>query len=215
MNTLRIGAWAGWLSLIGIFGYHLSLMLLAGTRVSGTLDRAAIEAFYANDTIAILGVEGFLVLVPIAIFALALFEVFRSAEPTRWLGSLGLIFVVVELPLIATQIAIQAGLVAAVDAGEPVVGLFRTWDALYNSGAYVCEAVWVVAFGLAMARVATFPRWMPRFSMAVAALLAINVFAIWVGIPDTATLPSALLLGVWFAGASIGLGRAATMPRMS
>lgn len=209
MNALRVGAWAGWISLIGIFGYHLTLMAVAGTRVSGTGDRAAIEAFYANDAIALVGVEGSLLPVPMAIFAFGLFELFRRTESARWFGGLGLIFVLIELPLLLTQLAIQAGLVAAVNAGEPVVGLFRAWDVLYNSATYVTEAVWVAAFGLAMAHVAAFPRWMWPLSALTAVLLGINVFAIWVGIPDAATLPSAGLLVVWFAGASLGLGRAA------
>jgi len=42
-----------------------------------------------------------------------------------------------------------------------------------------------------------------------AALLAINVFAIWVGIPDAATFPSALFLVIWFVSTSYGLSRGA------
>ncbi len=46
-----------------------------------------------------------------------------------------------------------------------------------------------------------------------AALLAINISAIWVGIPDVATLPSALLLSIWFVATSVGLARfAAPVP---
>jgi hypothetical protein len=43
--------------------------------------------------------------------------------------------------------------------------------------------------------------------------LGINVFAIWVGIPDAATLPSALFIGVWLAGASVGLTRLSSFAR--
>jgi hypothetical protein len=39
-------------------------------------------------------------------------------------------------------------------------------------------------------------------------LLAINISAIWIGIPDAATLPSAIFLGVWMGAASFGLWRA-------
>jgi hypothetical protein len=50
---------------------------------------------------------------------------------------------------------------------------------------------------------------MAWLSPLAALLLGVNVFAIWLGIPDAATLPSAVLLGAWFAGASAGLGRLA------
>jgi hypothetical protein len=56
------------------------------------------------------------------------------------------------------------------------------------------------------AAVPAFIRWL---SPLTALLLGINVFAIWVGIPDAATLPSAFLLALWLAGASLGLGRLA------
>jgi len=208
MNPIRVGAWAGWVSLVMIFGYHLTLALVAGTRVSGTVERTAIEAFYANDSVAVLGVLGFATLVPFAAFVMGLYTALRTIDAARAVAGVALILAVVELPLLVTQLALQAGLVAAVNAGEPVVGMFRAWDALYNSGTYVAEAGWVLLFGLAMRGHDAFPRWMTPLSLLTAALLAINVTAIWVGIPDAATLPSAGFLGLWFAGASIGLGRA-------
>src|SRR5438876_9302542 len=91
-------------------------------------------------------------------------------------------------------------------------GSVRLWDVLYNSGAYAFEATWVAAFGLAMRHVAGFPGWLPRFSLVTALLLAINISAIWIGIPDAATLPSALFLGIWFGAASFGLYRSAASP---
>jgi hypothetical protein len=55
----------------------------------------------------------------------------------------------------------------------------------------------VAAFGLSIRAAGGFPRWLPGLSFVTAALLAINISAIWVGIPDVATLPSALLLSIW------------------
>ncbi len=209
-SVARIGAWAGWLGLLGILGYHVGLTILAGQRVSGTTDVAAIRAYYGNSVVAIAGVEQFLVLVPILIFAVALRETLGATAIGRLLGGVALLAVVAELPVIATEIAAQAAVVTAVQTGEPVAGLFRFWDVLYNSGAYVLEATWVLAFGLAMKGVPGFPRRLPALSGVTALLLGINVFAIWVGIPDAATLPSALFLAVWMAMASIGLWRIAS-----
>lgn len=204
----RIGSWAGWIALVGILGYHLALTVMAGTRVSGVIDAAAVRAYYGQSIVALAGVEQFLVVIPIAVFAVALRQVLADSPMRRLLTGVALVAVVAELPVILTEIATQAGLVAAVQAQEPVIGLFRFWDALYNSGGYVLEATWVLAFGLAMRGVPAFPSFMRWFSPLTALLLGINVFAIWVGIPDAATLPSSLLFAIWLGGASLGLGRA-------
>lgn len=206
-SVARVGAWAGVISLVGIFGYHLALQAIAGQRVSGTTDAAAIAAYYQNQAIAALSVEQFLVIIPFVIFVVALRETLSTTPWTRFLATIGLVAVVAEVAVILTEIATQAALVATARSGGDVVGLFRFWDALYNSGAYALEATWVAAFGLAMREVGGFPRWLPGLSFVTATLLAINVTAIWVGIPDPATLLSALFLGIWFAGASLGLAR--------
>ncbi len=210
----RIGSWAGWLSVIGIAGYHLVLTIVAGQRVSGTDDLAAIEAYYGQPIISLLGVEQFLVVVPVLVFGLVLRETLATTPWTRLLAGVAMLALVVELPVVLTEIAVQAGLVAAVKAGEGVGGLFRFWDALYNSGLYPLEATWVLAFGLAMRANPAFPRFMTWLTPLTALLLAINVTAIWVGIPDAATLPSAALISVWLAGASLGLGRVASSERL-
>ena len=210
-SVARIGSWAGWLALVGILGYHLTLAALVGQRVSGTSDLAAIKAYYGHSIIAAWGVEQFLVLVPVAIFAVAMRETLGIGSYRRLLTGVALVAVIAELPAILTEIAAQAALVSAVSANESVVGLFRFWDVLYNSGTYVLEATWILAFGLAMRDVPAFPRFMRWLSPLTAILLGINVFAIWVGIPDAATLPSALLLSAWLAGASLGLRRSSAI----
>lgn len=206
-SVARVGAWAGVISLIGIFGYHLALMALAGQRVSGTTDAAIITSYYQNQVIAVLGVELFLVVIPVFVFVVALREIVSTTPWTRFLATVGLAAVIAEMAVNLTGVAAQMALVVTARSGGDVVGLFRFWDTLYNSGAYALEATWVAAFGLAMREVGGFPRRLPGFSLVTAALLAVNVTAIWVGIPDAATLPSALFLGIWFAATSLGLAR--------
>lgn len=211
-SIARAGALAGVVALVGIFGYHLALMAIAGQRVSGTTDAASITAYYDHPGIALLSVEQFLVIIPMTVFVVALCQIVSTTPWTRFLATIALVAVTAELAVLITEVALQAALVTTARSGGDVVGLFRFWDVLYNSGAYALEATWVAAFGLAMRRVAAFPRWFSRFSFVTAALLAINVSAIWVGIPDAATLPSALFLGIWFGGASFGLNRIASVP---
>jgi len=211
-SIARVGAWAGVIALVGIFGYHLALMAIAGQRVSGTIDSTAIRAYYQQPGIAALSVEQFVTLIPMLVFVVALRERLSSAPWTRFLTTIALVAVTAEIAVLVSEIAAQAALVATVRSGGDAVGLFRFWDVLYNSGAYAFEAVWVSTFGLAMRGVVGFPGWLPRFSLVTAALLAINITAIWVGIPDAATLPSALFLGIWFGATSFGLNRSTAVP---
>ena len=208
-NVARIGSWAGWLSVTGIIGYHLTLTVLAGQRVSGTDNLSEIAAYYRQPIVAVLGIEQILVVIPVAFFAVVMRQTLAATAWTRLWATVGFVALIVELPLILTEIAAQAGLVSAVSANESVSGLFRFWDVLYNSGVYAFEATWVFAFGVAVRSNPIFPRYLVWLSPLTAALLGINVFAIWVGIPDAATLPSAVLISAWLVGASIGLGRMA------
>ncbi len=205
----RVGAAAGWLSLAMIFGYHIGLTILAGQRVSGTMDAAAIEAYYRNGIIAPASILTFLAVLTIPIFALALREALGGSTRTRFLATLGLVFVVVEMPGIVAQGALEATLVTIASRGGDIVPFFRFWDVLYNSGLYVLEAGWVAAFGIAVSGNPAFPRWRPRFSFAVAALQLINMTAIWVGIPDPVTLVGNMGFGIWIGAASFGLTRLA------
>jgi len=97
------------------------------------------------------------------------------------------------------------------------VALIAEYDALpdigHGCGHNLIAISNVGAFLLAAMRdVAVFPRWLPRFSLVVAALQLFNLSAIWVGIPDVLTLVGNLFFGVWFVAASVGLGRPAAGP---
>jgi hypothetical protein len=212
----RIGAWAGIIAVTGIVGYHLALMIIAGQRVSGTTDTKAIATFYGQSAVGVLGVSQFLVVIAFLVFAVALRDTLvdeaNESSTIQLLTGIALAAAMVEVPIVVTEIAAQAALVTAVQLGEGVGGLFRFWDALYNSGLYGVEATWILAFGLAMRGARPFPRFMSWLSPLAALLLTVNVFAIWVGIPDAATLPSAVAIAAWLIGASIGLRRISASP---
>ena len=211
-QVARIGSFAGWIGLLGIFGYHLLLQGLFGPRVSGTLDAAAITDFYAHDAIAWLGLEQIVVTIPVLVFIVALREVLGPWPMSRFWATVGLAVMTAEVALIITQISIQAALVSAVATGADPVPLFRLWDVLYNSGVYVLEASLLLVFGLAFRAADAFPGWLSGLSFVAAAAIGINAVAIWVGIPDPATLPANLLFGAWFGGTSLVLGRLARRP---
>lgn len=205
----RIGAVAGWLSLVGIFGYHLVLQGAFGPRVSGTLDEPAIRAYYGHDAIAVLGVEQFVVTLAVLVFVVALRETLAPVPGARLWATVGMTLMVAEVPLIITEISLQAALVTAATSGTEIVPLFRLWDVLYNSGTYTLEIGLLLTFGLAFRAAPAFPRWLSWLSLAGAGVMTVNLLAIWVGIPDQVTLAGNLLFGAWFAGTSTVLGRLA------
>ena len=209
----RIGAWAGFIAVAGIVAYHLALIVVAGPRVSGTTDVAAIEAYYGNQAIAAIGVMQFFAVIPVLIFFVALRDMTAQTSIGRLLGTVALAAGIAEVASIVVVMSGQAAIVAAVSSGGDAVALFRLTDVLFNSGVDVLEATWVAAFGLAMREAGGFPRWMTGLSAATAILLAAKSTAIWIGIPDPATLPAAIATVIWLVGASVSLRRLAAEPR--
>lgn len=205
----RVGAWAGAITLAGIWGYHGTLIVGAGQRVSGTGDVTLITSYYSQQIVAAAGLFAVVFVPAFAVFAVALREVVGRSKRSRFLATVGLAAAIVEAGALMTMLAAQAALVEAVRVGETPQALFRFWDVLYNSLTYAPEATFVAAFGFAMHGASRFPRWIRGLSLVTAALLAINVSAIWIGIPDPLTLPSAVFLSAWFAAASVGLARSA------
>ena len=79
----RTGMFAGWLSLLGIFGYHISLSILAGQRVSGTTDVASITAYYRQTIIAAASPVMFLVTSFQFLPASFVYQTFPSLVPAQ------------------------------------------------------------------------------------------------------------------------------------
>lgn len=211
----RAGGVAGWTALVLIFGYHLAVQAVAGTRVSGTLDPSAISAYYHHEILAPASIAQVIVLPVMLVFVLALrAAASRNGELPRFLATVGAGLVIAELAVLLTEVSIQAALVTVASTGGDAVGMFRFWDVLYNSGTYVLEAGMLASFGLALRGDRAFPRWLPTFSLVAAALQLVNMTAIWVGIPDTATMVGNVALAVWFGGSSVGLGRLAQTSRV-
>jgi hypothetical protein len=209
----KVGAIAGWLTLLGIWLFDvIGPMIVAGQRVTGTLDAGAITAYYGNSSLQYFAPAVIVVAAMFMVFGGALFESLGVRQQGRFFARLGLAFVIVEVPLIIAKSALGATLVSVVTSGGDIVPLFRFWDVLYNCGVYVIEAGLVIMFGLAMRYVPSFPRWMPAFSLLAGALQLVNMTALFVGIPDSATLAGNAAFTVWFIGANVGLTRLAWRP---
>jgi hypothetical protein len=210
----RIGAVTGWLTLAGILSFSvIGPMIVAGQRVSGTLDATAIQTYYRHGALAPLNAGGFVIMLFFLPFTLAMRQLLLGDERSRFLSTLGFAFAVAAVPLYLTEYALQATLVGVAASGGDVVPLFRFWDILYNSAIYILEAGYAATFALAMRDVRGFPRWMPRYGLVVALLQLGNATALFVGLPDKATLIGNLALVGWFIGANVGLSRLARQVR--
>ncbi len=215
-NIARVGMIAGWLTLAGIVLFAvIGPLLVAGPRVSGTLDATStsIQAYYRHGALAYFAAAQFLIPLAFVPFALALRESLAGAARARFLAQLGLLFAIAFAPLLTTRSALQATLVTTATSGGDIVPLFRFWDMLYNSGLYAMAAGLTATFALAMRETHEFPRWMPIFGLVVGALQLVNLSALILGIADTVTLVGNLAFVVWFIGANIGLGRLAKQTR--
>lgn len=213
LYAARIGAVAGWLALAGVLAFSvIGPMIIAGQRVSGTLDLKAIQTYFRHDALAPINAGGFFILLAMIPFALALRDVLSIDARARFLSQVGLAFVLVAAPLYLAEYSLQATLVAVAKSSSDVLPLFRFWDVLYNSAIYLAEAAYAFAFARAMRDVHAFPRWMPWWGALVGALLLVNVSALFVGIPDDATLIGNLAFVGWFIGSSVGLTRLARRP---
>jgi len=213
LYAARIGAVAGWLALAGVLAFSvIGPMIVAGQRVSGMLDPKAIQAYYRHDALALLSVGEFLIVLAMVPFALALRDVLSVDERARFLSNVGLAFVLIAAPLYLADNSLHATLVTVANSGGDILPLFRFWDILYNSATYLAEAGYAFAFARAMRDVRAFPRWMPWWGVIVGALQLINMSALFVGIPDNATLIGNLAFMGWFIGSSVGLTRLARRP---
>jgi hypothetical protein len=210
-SPARVGSLAGWLTLAAILGFEIIVpQVIAGQRVSGTTDIALIQAYYGHPALApVVGLGGFVIMLAFLPFATALRGALSVDDRSRFLATTGLAFAVAAAPLYVAKSAVAATLVTLAGSGADVVPLFRFWDLLYNGGIYALEAGWILGFGLAAARSSAFPRWFAGLTLLTGILQLGNMTALFVGIPDTATLPGNVALAVWLGTTSFSLGRLA------
>jgi hypothetical protein len=210
----RIGAVTGWLTLASVLLFSvIGPQIIAGQRVSGVLEPAAIQAYYRHAALAPFSAAGFVIILFLLPFVLALRQSLASNERARFFSTLGLLFAIAAVPLYLASNTLQATLVAIAAGGGDIVPMFRLWDVLYNGAAYVLEAGYAAAFAIAMRDTPEFPRWMPVYGLVVALLQLVNASALFTGIPDMVTLVGNLAFMGWFIGASIGLSRLARAVR--
>lgn len=206
-STLRSCAVAGIVAVALVLGFSIiGPQIVAGERVSGTEDVALIRAYYAHSALATLQAAVFPAAGAILVLAVGL----HAVASRRTLATMGLALTTAIVPGYLLSASLQAALVSVATSGGDVLPLFRVWDVFYNSALYTLEAGYVLAFTLALS--STFPRWFRVFGIVVALLQAANALALWVGLPDAATIPGNIGMLSWLLAASLLLWRIARRP---
>src|SRR5258707_15592497 len=89
----RIGVVAGWLTLSSILLFSvIGPQIIAGQRVSGTLDPSTIQAYYRHAALAPFSAVGFIIIPFFLPFVLALRQSLAVSDRARFLSTLGLLF---------------------------------------------------------------------------------------------------------------------------
>lgn len=205
----RLGAICGWLTLAGILVFEVIVpMAIAGQRITATSDPIVIRAYYDHPALApVVSLGVFTILLAFVPFAVAVRTVVADDPTRRLAASVGLGFAVAAVPLLVMKSAIAETLVSIAATASDPVPLFRLWDVTYNGGVYALESGWVLGLGLGLAGLAGMPRWLRALTWVVAVYQLVNMTALFIGIPDSATLPGNLALAVWLGSVSYGLGR--------
>src|ERR1051325_2239150 len=196
-RALFVSAFAGLIAvalvlLCGIVGPQI----VAGTRVSGTEDASLIRAYYAHASLSLLQAGLFPAAGAILLLAVGLHAAASRGQPSA-LANIGLAFAIAIVPGYLLSAALQAALVSTASSGGDLLPFFRLWDVFYNSALYTLEAAYVVAFSLALTHASAFPRWFRIFGIGVGLLQAVNVSALWIGLPDAATTPGNVGMLAW------------------
>jgi hypothetical protein len=210
MSTARVGAVAGWLTLVGILAFEVVLpMVVAGPRVTGSNDRAVVEAYYAHDALAWFALGIMAVLVAFLVFVTALREDILGRGGNSLATNVGWAAAVVAAGVLLVKSGLSMAAVRGIGSGSDVMPTFFAYEFVYHSAVYAMEAVYPLAFAIGLARLATTPRWYVWLAVVVSVLQVINFPALLIGTPDAATLPGNILFAAWIGATAWLLGRPA------
>lgn len=213
--SVRLGAAAGWLSLIGlVVGLIVLPAAIAGQPPSSSNTATEIQAYYKHSALALLNgyVTGFVAL-GFVVFALGLrTAIGAGSDRDRTFADLGVALTIIAMSLNLVSGALVAALVDAAGRGSADLSqLARLHDVIYDGLGDVLEGGWIGAFSVAMLG-GSLPRWIGWYGIALG-------FAHWVkAVGPFAAMPAALdilfgiLILVWFLATVVALTQVARQP---
>jgi hypothetical protein len=206
----RMASVAGLVTLLSIVAFEVVLpsAIVGATPLSGTVDRAAVAAWYDHRGLEVLlGLGLFVVVLPaFVVFAVTIRELSIDDRRARYLASLGSAFALAAVPVYILKSAIAAALVGIVASGSDPVPLFRVYDLAYNGAIYPLEAAYVLCLGLAVVTLGG-GAWLRWLSVGVATLQLLASFVLFLGVPSAVTLPGNLAFAAWLGAMSLAVWR--------
>lgn len=219
MSERRLRAAAGWLLLItlgGIFLRHFGAQAIAGQPLSGPHVTSAIAAYYGHG--ALTGVYWLTALTYLAFvgFLIAFRSVIaeRGDAIARLFADIGAAFGLVELPILFLELGLSAALVAlsgsaAGESRAAMLGVFASWDWIFNGMADWLELGMVGMISLACGRSGLIPRWLVALGVVAALLRPVSALVLVAGLPVELKLLVTLPFIAWFLALGIALVRTA------
>ena len=194
---------------------HGGPALIAGQRVSGTSDVGAIRLFYGHQVLQLfygLGGIGFIAMVFFGLSFRAYLRTFQLTAVESLLVEFATAAMVLEAPLIAIQIALQAALVQVATSGTDsgVLAVFAGWDWIYNGSTYWFEVTWMAAWAFLALRTGALPKWVAIAGGIAALGLLFNSTVLTFRLPDSYTLVPTAVLVIWMVAALTHLARGGT-----
>ncbi len=203
------------LSVISVLVLHLGPTILAGgARASGTSDLNRIVAFYGNPSMLPFWWQGGISLIGIAAFAV-LFRRYLLTFPLSPMmaatADIAVLITAAAVPLYALGVGLQSAMVQLVSAGDvgrgALLGVFASWDWIYNSFAYFFEAGYMAAWAIVAWKSGALPRWITVLGGVTAVGHVFNSQVLLSHLPDELTLIPTIFFIAWFFGAGVFLSR--------
>ena len=202
-------------SVISILVTQLGPTIIAGgSRASGTSDIDRIAAFYSDPAMLPFWWQGGISLIGILAFAVLFrryLRTFRLSPMTGALVDLAVMTTVAVVPLYTLSVGLQAAMVQLVAAGDAgrgaLLGVFASWDWVYNGFAYFFEAAYMAVWAIVAWRVDALPRWVVIVGAVTAVGHVFNSQVLLTRLPDELTLIPTVLFFAWLVGAGVFLVR--------
>jgi hypothetical protein len=202
-------------SVLSVLILHLGPGLIAGgARATGTSNLANIAAYYSHPSMLPYWWQGGISLIGLILFAV-LFRryllTFSLSPLTSGLVDLATAATVAVTPLYAMSAGMESAMVQLVSAGEAgrgaLLGVFSSWDWIYNSFAYFFEAGYMGAWAIVGWRSGALPRWIAVVGGATAVGHVFNSQVLMSHLSDNLTLLPTAFFFIWLVSAGIYLVR--------
>ncbi len=216
MERRTYARWAGLALLVAVISVmvlHGGPGVIGGTRATGTSDVATITEFYSHPLMRVFWWQGGISILAIIAFAVLFRRYVLSFNPSPTVASvvdIGTALAVAAAPLYAISSALQSAMTQLVSAGAAdgsVLGVFASWDWIYNSMAYWFEAGFMAAWALAAWKTRSLPGWVAVVGGVTAVGHLFNSQVLLSHLSDNLTLIPTVFFFVWFVSAGVYLVR--------